>query len=76
MAVAITTKFLGPTNTKPSRIKATCERGSVTLSWEYSYDAEVNHLRAAKALAKRLDLPTDLIGGSLPGSGFAFVIAH
>jgi hypothetical protein len=51
---AITTKFLGATNSRGSRIKATCEAGSITLSWEYALGVEGNHDAAARALIKKL----------------------
>jgi|GEM_PF-2338241 hypothetical protein len=60
MAIAIKTKFIGPSNTRGSRVKAeTCEalrehRRSVTLSWDHSLDGQGNHARAAEALAKKL----------------------
>lgn len=47
---AIETRYLPPTNTKPSRIKASCERGSITVSWHHGLDAELNHVGAAFAL--------------------------
>lgn len=53
---AITTKYLGPTNVKGSRIKATEPDGkSVTLHWDHALDAEENHAAAAKALMTKLD---------------------
>jgi hypothetical protein len=47
---AIETKFIPATNTKPSRIKATCERGILTVSWEHAWSDEDNHREAALAL--------------------------
>ncbi len=63
---AITTKFLPCTNTKPSRIKATCERGSVTISVDQidsvldlmgvRTDEDFRHRQAARfLLSKFLD---------------------
>lgn len=43
---AIQTRYLPATNTKPARIKATCSRGSVTLSWseaESMIDRSIHH---------------------------------
>jgi hypothetical protein len=62
---AITTKFLGPTNFKPSRIKAVAgsfeDKVSATVSWEYGAsngtgrnEVDANHDRAAVELIKRL----------------------
>jgi len=56
---AIATKYLGPTNTKGSRIKAYEPDGqSITLSWDHSLDAKPNHVKAAKALLDKLDWGT------------------
>ena len=51
---AITTKHYGPTNHRGSRVKATCEAGSVTLPWDYALNTEKNHDKAALALAEKL----------------------
>jgi hypothetical protein len=46
--IAIVTKFLGPTNTRGSRVKATTPSGqSVTIDWDHALDSEGNHNRAA-----------------------------
>jgi len=62
MAVAIKTKFLGATNYRGSRVKASVmynwgdhERGSLTLNWDHAKDSEGNHAAAAEALAKLLE---------------------
>jgi len=73
MYQAIQTKFLPPTNTRPSRVKATADAGSVTVSWDYALNVTDNHKAAAVALARRYGWPEDMVGGSLPGSGFAFI---
>ena len=51
----IVTKYLGPTNYRGSRIKATHARDSETkwtktISWDYSLEANKNHEKAAQAL--------------------------
>lgn len=51
---AITTKYLPATNTKGARIKATCEAGSVTISYPYSGDEQNTHWQAAQALIAKL----------------------
>jgi hypothetical protein len=48
MSQAIITKFLGPTNTRGARIKATCWHGSVIVPYDYS--AFRPHRVAAQAL--------------------------
>lgn len=52
---AIETKFLGPTNTKGSRVKATCWLTSVTVSWDHSMNVEENHHAAIEALICKLN---------------------
>jgi hypothetical protein len=47
---AITTKFFGPTNRLGARVKAYCERGSLTVSWDYALGIEQNHRAACDAL--------------------------
>lgn len=54
MSYAITTKFIGPTNTRGSRVKAFLPSGlSVTLSWDHALNSEENHARAAKACVQK-----------------------
>ena len=50
---AIITKYLGPTDRRGSRVKATAEAGSVTLEWNDALDIIDNHWAAALALANR-----------------------
>lgn len=48
---AIQVKYLGATNTKGARIKATCEGGSLTESRDYSLDSTEQAERLAYELA-------------------------
>lgn len=83
---AIVTKFLGPTNNRGSRVKASAFAGSIIVSWDYSKGVDDNHYAAALALALKLEWVTEydlqkgnqhLIGGSLPGGhGNAYIIAE
>jgi len=50
---AITTKYLGPTNTRGSRIKASCPAGSITVPYDYG-ERYGGHRSAAIALMKKL----------------------
>ena len=53
---AIRTQFLGATNTKGSRIKATVggdKPGSASLPYDHAYDQFTNHERVAEELAYR-----------------------
>jgi hypothetical protein len=75
---AIVTKFIGPTNHRGSRIKATAQAGSLTLSWDHALNSDGNHRAAALALVEKLKW-TNLLylseGGSLPaGNGECFVL--
>lgn len=47
---AIITKYLPATNRKGSRIKASCDRGSITLPWDDELNEEDNHVQAASDL--------------------------
>jgi hypothetical protein len=54
MAQAIETRYLGPTDFRGSRVKATCEAASVTLSWDDALDSVGNHDAAARALIRKM----------------------
>jgi len=70
---AIQTKFLSATNTKGSRIKATCWLKSVTVSWDYSLCADQNHRDAIKALVSELN--ENRIKGDFPDCALWQVVA-
>lgn len=77
---AIVTKYFGPSNVKGSRVKASCEAGSITLSWDHALNAGDNHASAAQALLVKLDWARgpgcgiEWLGSALPdGKGYAFV---
>lgn len=79
---AIITKILPATNTRPTRIKASCERGSITVSY-YHNGAEHGHIDAANALiakfvrqdGERSPNPwtTPRVCGQLPSGDYAHV---
>ena len=52
----ITTKFISPTNNRGSRVKASCQAGSITIPWAYEYDIEQNHISAFRALVAKLNI--------------------
>ncbi len=71
---AIVTKYIGPSNTKGSRIKATAAAGSVTLHLDNSLNIEDNHALAALALANKYAWRGTWHMGGMPGdSGYCFV---
>jgi hypothetical protein len=75
MTQAIVTKYLGPSSTRPGRIKATAWGGSVTVEYSHECDSEMNHVLAAQALCRKLGWTTKgwLGGGTPDGKGWAFV---
>lgn len=71
---AITTKFLGPTDTRGSRVKATAGAGSITVGWDYALNSRENHAAAAQALARKMEWTGAWVSGGLPdGKGDVFV---
>ena len=74
---AIITKYQGPTYTKGSRVKATCDAGSITLQWDHALNTQENHEVAAAALRVKLGWGTEthgeLISGQLPTGAFCHV---
>lgn len=75
MYKAIETKYLGPTNTRGSRIKAAAEGGlNVTVSYEHALNAAENHTAAARALAEKMSWGGRYVGGGkADGRGYVFV---
>lgn len=75
---AIETKYIGPTNTKGARIKASCEAGTITIPYPHDapFGVEGAHLVAARALCQKLEWsPEHLACGGIPShkSGYVFV---
>lgn len=73
---AILTKYIGPTNTKGTRIKAECAAKSLTVSWDHSVDVQENHEQAAAQLAEVLGWGPDygtLMSGCLPSGDYCHV---
>lgn len=63
---AITTKFLGPTDRRGSRIVAHAQAGRVIIDWDHRLNPDANHAAAAAALARKFEWKGRLIGGHLP----------
>jgi hypothetical protein len=75
--IAIETKYLSPTNTRGSKIKAyTCNGHSVTVGYDHSLSNEAVHFEAVKALVKKYNLDWDIsnmvYGGTKSGYVFCF----
>lgn len=47
---AIVTKYLGATNTRGSRIKAICDRGTITIPYPHELSGDAVHTAAVRAL--------------------------
>lgn len=74
MFQAILVKYHGPTNTRGSRMFATCDAGSLSTSWDYALNADENALEAARALCHKFGWnPSSLVGGGLPNGDRCFV---
>lgn len=71
---AIITKYSGPTNTKGSRIKASCAAGSVTIDYPHELSGMDCHAKAAYALLAKMHWDYKLVGGQLPSQEYAFVM--
>ena len=50
---AIITKFISATNCRGSRIKASCERGSIIISYPDELSGDAVHIAAADALVSK-----------------------
>lgn len=72
---AITTRYFGPTNTKGSRIRVSCQAKTRFYPWNHALNQSANHMAAAKALATELGWNYGpWHGGELPdGKGSVFV---
>lgn len=77
---AIVTKYLGPTDFKGARVKATCQAKSITRAWNDALDVDQNHDLCAQRLADELEWLNNgdkLVGGGLPdGTGNCYVIVR
>ena len=76
---AILTKYLGPTNNKGSRIKASCDAGSINIPYPYEFDIADAHKFAARQLTEKLKWKSEcygeLITGQLPCGDYCHVFA-
>lgn len=76
---AITTKKIAPTHFLPTRIKARCWKGSITVNYDYGLNADDNHFAAARALVEKMgwaDKPWAqrwMAGATYDNSGYHFV---
>ena len=70
----ITTKYIGPTERRCSRIKVTHSGNytSMIMRYDHALNAEENYIVAAKLLAERLNWDGQFIGGHTK-DGMVFV---
>lgn len=61
---AITTKYLPATNCKPSRVKATSQAGSVTISHDCADNHDDTHKKAVLALCRKFGWEGSLVMGT------------
>jgi len=71
--MAIETRFYGPTNHLPSRIRAKSERGAIMLNWEDGQGIDANHGAACRALAEKYGWTGTWVSGSLDGGAQVWV---
>jgi len=75
----IITKYLGPTNQRGSRIKASQSASyfgrpkSITIGWDYALSTEQNHRAAAMAFAAKMDWTGNWACGDNGSAGYVFV---
>lgn len=74
-STAIVTKYLGPTNNRGTRIKATADGASLTLARQFNLELDADHLRVAEALRVRLGWTGKLVGGATR-TGYVFVFVE
>ena len=77
--IAIQTKYICPTNTRGSRIKAFTESGfTVTIPYDHSLNYEKVHFKAVKELVKKHDLQWDIENMTFGGvkNGYVFCFKH
>jgi hypothetical protein len=78
MTASIYTKYIGPTNFRGSRIKATASNGagSLTVSYDHALNVDGNHAAAARALAKKLGWHGRVSSGGAPGGRGNVYVYH
>lgn len=71
---AIRTKYCGPTNTRGSRIQASCEAKTIYVPYNHALNSDANHRAACEALLRALGWTadngrfSDMVGGSHGGA--------
>ena len=75
--VIIKTKYLGPTNTRGARIKASANGFSVVIAYPHKDSYEYAHFEAVKALIEKHNLDWDIskMGYGSDNDGYYFTFS-
>ena len=73
MFQAIQVKYIGPTNYRGSRYKATAAAGSVTVSVDDALSTEGNVIAAAQALCSKFGWAKGMVYGQLADGSYVCV---
>ena len=74
---AISTIYIGPTDSRPSRVTAGAGDGLIiALPWDSALDSRQNHAGAARALCNKMKWEGELIGGGFPSGNMVWVFAE
>jgi hypothetical protein len=76
MRQAIHVKYLGPTNRRGARLKASAQAGSRTYGRDYASNGAQDAERCAKLFAAHWGWEGALIGGALPDGSYVFVFSE
>jgi hypothetical protein len=74
---AVTTKYLGPTNFRGGRIKASAKSGrdlSVTIPYPHELSQSAAHAAAALALCAKMNWNPDKLHAGATPDGYVFVM--
>jgi hypothetical protein len=63
MRQAIVVRYIGPTNTRGARWKASAQAGSITIAQDFALDADANAIAVAKAFAAKFGWYGNWYGG-------------
>ena len=72
---AIKTRYIGPTNSRGSRVVAECDAGKVTVSWDYALGVSDNHQAACRALMDKFGWTQPMAGGGYKDGSMFWVCA-
>lgn len=70
---AIVVKYIGPSNTRAAKIKATSRAGSIIIPYNHALSIDVQEADAAARLCAKLEWSGDLACAMLPNGDTVFV---